>query len=126
MSQLQVISRRKRIANTKAAKKNCKVIANDIIQKVCDYYCVDINNVCSKKRDRRHAIPCQVSCYLIKSKIGKVLSYNEIALLFKDRYIGSNGLPDHAAIIYNKNLVSNFIDANDSIVQDIEKLNCII
>ena len=94
--------------------------ANQIIKTVCVFYNVKHESLMSKSRTIDLVRACQVSTYLIKTKIND-LSYKQISALYGSRYYGARG-HDHSAIVHNLSKVKDFISIEDGIKQDIEQL----
>lgn len=94
--------------------------ANQIIKTVCVFYNVKQESLMSKSRTIDLVRACQVSSYLIKTKIND-LSLKQISALYGSRYYGING-HDHSAIVHNLSKVKDLISIEDGIKQDIEQL----
>lgn len=91
-----------------------------IIKTVCIFYNVKEDRLFGKCRTIDLVRACQVSSYLIKTKINN-LTYQQISALFGKRYLCKNG-HDHAAIIHNLNKVRDLVSIGDNIKQDIDQL----
>jgi len=84
----------------------------NILDIVSNYYHINTSDLLSKKRLKKYVFPRQVSMYIIKDLFD--LTYKKIGQIFNGR--------DHSTVIYSIEQISNYIQTDESVKNDIEKL----
>jgi chromosomal replication initiator protein len=112
------------IENTKDALKNLinsknvgskdidKNNYNNILDVVSNYYNINTSDLLSKKRQKKYVFARQISMYIIKDLYD--LTFKRIGQIFNGR--------DHSTVIYGIEQISNYIQTDDSVKKDVEKL----
>ncbi len=84
----------------------------NIIDIVSNYYNINTTDLLSKKRQKKYVFARQISMYIIKNLYD--LTFKKIGQIFNGR--------DHSTVIYSIEQISNYIQTDDSVKNDIEKL----
>jgi hypothetical protein len=91
-------------------------LSDYIIQLVCRYYIVDIEEIKSKTRKREVCFPRQVAMYLIKANTNYSLAH--IGKIFNGK--------DHATVLHASRTVRNLMDCDKKVNLDVKKINKLI
>lgn len=86
-----------------------------IIQVVCDYFKISINDISKQSRKREYAEPRQIAIYIMTRHT--ILSLKEISMLFNGR--------DHTTMIHSRDVVSDRVSVEPTfaaIVNEVESL----
>jgi chromosomal replication initiator protein len=79
---------------------------------VSNYYNINTTDLLSKKRQKKYVFARQVGMYIIKDLFDP--TYKKIGQIFNGR--------DHSTVIYSIEQISNYIQTDENIKNDIEKL----
>lgn len=92
-------------------KDNDTVTAENVIKCVCDFYKVTKEDILGSNRKAELVRARQVACYLMY----EILNLPLVT-------IGKQMNRDHATVIYSKNKITNLIDKNATISQEVEDI----
>lgn len=92
---------------------NRRITMDEIQQKVCDHYNLNLSDMSSKKRTRAIARPRQVAMYLSKQLTEKSLP--DIGRAFGGR--------DHTTVIHACNRIEELMETNGALADDVDLLN---
>jgi chromosomal replication initiator protein len=89
---------------------------NNILDIVSNYYNINTTDLLSNKRQKKYVFARQVSMYIIKDIYD--LTFKRIGQIFNGR--------DHSTVIYSIEQISNYMQTDKTVKNDIEKLliNC--
>jgi chromosomal replication initiator protein len=85
---------------------------NNILDIVSNYYNINTTDLLSKKRQKKYVFARQISMYIIKDLYD--LTFKRIGQIFNGR--------DHSTVIYGIEQISNYIQTDDSVKKDVDKL----
>ena len=85
---------------------------NNILDIVSNYYNINTSDLLSKKRQKKYVFARQISMYIIKDLYD--LTFKRIGQIFNGR--------DHSTVIYGIEQISNYIQTDESIKKDVDKL----
>jgi chromosomal replication initiator protein len=104
----------KNLINSKKAgtKSIDKTNYTNILDIVSNYYNINTTDLLSKKRQKKYVFARQVGMYIIKDLFDP--TYKKIGQIFNGR--------DHSTVIYSIEQISNYIQTDENIKNDIEKL----
>jgi chromosomal replication initiator protein len=85
---------------------------NNILDIVSNYYNINTSDLLSKKRQKKYVFARQISMYIIKDLYD--LTFKRIGQIFNGR--------DHSTVIYGIEQISNYIQTDESVKKDVDKL----
>jgi chromosomal replication initiator protein len=85
---------------------------NNILDIVSNYYNINTSDLLSKKRQKKYVFARQISMYIIKNLYD--LTFKRIGQIFNGR--------DHSTVIYGIEQISNYIQTDESVKKDVDKL----
>jgi chromosomal replication initiator protein len=92
-----------------AGSKKRGATSKQIIEKVCDFYDITMDEITGPKRDKEIVVPRQVAMYLLREELH--LSYPKIA--------GEIGKKDHTTVMHGVEKIEREIDSNEQLRQEI-------
>jgi chromosomal replication initiator protein len=104
----------KNLINSKNAedKKVDRTNYNNILDVVSNYYNINTNDLLSKKRQKKYVFARQIAMYIIKDLYD--LTFKKIGQIFNGR--------DHSTVIYSIEQISNYIQSDKTVKNDVDKL----
>jgi chromosomal replication initiator protein len=101
------------INSKKASSQNVdRTNFTNILDIVSNYYNINTTDLLSKKRQKKYVFARQVGMYIIKDLFDP--TYKKIGQIFNGR--------DHSTVIYSIEQISNYIQTDETIKNDIDKL----